>query len=131
MFVPLDGAAVYLFGGEQRMSQQEIGGLSDLSARVLWFWRGRVVDSEVHVGYLSRRLQFVIESPGGGPNEQVRGYTRLERLDENLVLVALDLKGIAAGSDHQDRLAEFKNGKVFEGRRNMHNLDGLGLYGFV
>src|SRR5579859_358241 len=106
MLVPLDGTAVHLFGSKERMGQQKIGGFGHLArARVSWFRRRHAVNGEVHVLYLPGSLQFIVEAARGRPNEQISRDTFLQRLDKNLVLVALDLEGAAADGDHHDWLA--------------------------
>ena len=45
--------------------------------------------------------------------------SRLRRLDEHLVVLALDLEVGTAGRRHRDRLVKFKHCQMVQGRGNM------------
>ena len=49
-----------------------------------------------------------------GPDKQVGRYPRSGRFYKNAVPVALDLEGVASGSRHRYRLADFNDGQVIE-----------------
>src|ERR1022692_557146 len=71
-----------------------------------------LVDREVHLFHGGRGHQLVTETAGGGPDEQVGGCARLQRLDENLVFAPFDLERRTAGGDLRDGFAEFNHAEM-------------------
>src|ERR1051326_2951133 len=59
-------------------------------------------------------LKFVGKTARRSPDEQVRGSSRLFGLNENLVLLALNLKVRAAGRRHGDGLVKFQDGQMVQ-----------------
>ena len=81
-----------------------------------------LVDREVHLFHGARGHQFVTETAGGGPDEQVGGCAGLQRLDENLVFAPFDLERRTAGGDLRDGLAEFDHAEMVLRRTQPRNL---------
>src|SRR6185437_12871564 len=96
--------------------QQHVRDLISVGCGHRWRRRDGCIDSEVHVLYLGSGFKFVGKTTRSSPYQKVGRCSRLCRLDENFVVLALDLEIRAAGGGHRDRLVELKYGQVVQGR---------------